>query len=244
MKKQSSFALFLLIVAAIAIAVLVAGVFGLQRLYTLTVTARADYQKEVNDCNSLTTALGNESHWRTELKGLDVTLASLDTNLVDYKYIPSYLEQIQQTAAQTGNIICSIRPRPVAVLDTNNPLIKASNDQWQKKFPEIAEAAQYVRQAPKTRAAPGTEPKKNDFRIEQFTLEIQGSYPSVMQFLDALSKFPKLVYVHSVAIAPLNQLKPDELKATIETYAIITPEQYQPETTSEVGVNVAKGSTP
>jgi len=164
------------------------------------------------------------------LKKLNTSLASIDSKVVDYEYIPTYLEQLQKTAVETGNKINSIRPRGIEFLDINNPLLKASNDAWVKEHPvkePIGAAKQATAAKPKSSGRPKKE--KSAYRVQQYTIEIEGSYVSIMKFLDALGKFPKLVYVRTINISPRQRLDPDRLTARLETYAVIIPKHYQPE---------------
>ena len=238
MKKQTRYALVLLIIAACSVAVLIAGVTGLQNLNTRTETKRRQLQTKANEYERLEEQLKKKEEWEQELASLNEKLATLDASLVDYEYIPTYLAQIQRTAELTGNNIRSIRPRGVEVLDTSSPLLMASYERWLESNKEIAAAAKEkaddIEAPPATKkAAVATTTRRgktpSEYKIQQFTLEIEGDYTSVVRLLDALRTFPKLIYIRSVSVSPPLREYPDRLKATLETYAIIPPDHYQPE---------------
>jgi Tfp pilus assembly protein PilO len=230
MKKQSQFAILLLLIIAIAIVVLAAGLVGLQKLTSLSKAAHDEYTKTLKHCQDIEDALAKKSDLEDELAYLEARLSSIDKDLVNYEYIPTYLEQLQRTAKQTGNTIISIRPRPIESLDTGNPLLKASHEAWQKDHPPLKSIELDEKPAEPKAASPGAtkEKPKSNYRIQQYTLEIEGDYVSLMRVLEALSDFPKLVYVRTINVSPRNRTEPDQLTARLETYAIIIPEQYHP----------------
>ena len=239
MKKQTRFALFLLIIAACSIIVLVVGIIGLQNLTSQTQVKQQEFQAKVAECNRISEQLAKRGDWELELASLNTKLATLDKELVEYKYIPTYLEQIQHTTLLTGNTISSIRPRSIEPLDSNSPLLMASYERWLEKNPDIAAAAkesdagaEIKKDGKEDENAPQVK-KPSEYKIQQFTLEIEGDYTSVVRLLDALRNFPKLIYVHSVSVAPKSRDNPDRLKAMLETYAIIPPDHYRPDNGSD-----------
>lgn len=230
MKKQPQFAIFLLVIGAIAIALLAGGLVGLQKLSSLSKKARQEYDVKHAQCVEIQKELDTREEKEALLKQLDEALTSIDASLVDYEYIPTYLEQLQKTAVQTGNKINSIRPRGIEFLDINNPLLKASNDAWLKKYPPKKPVAAAQAPEPASKPKPAGRPKKqkSDYRVQQYTIEVEGTYVSIMKLLEALGRFPKLVYVRTINISPRNRLDPNVLTARLETYAIIIPKHYQP----------------
>lgn len=231
MKKQPQFAIFLLVIGAIAAVLLAGGLIGLQKLHSLSDKAEKEYQVKRGQCLEIEDELKTKQDKEDLLKKLNTSLASIDSNLVDYEYIPTYLEQLQKTAVMTGNKINSIRPRGIEFLDINNPLLKASNEAWVKEHPvkEPIDAAKSAATQPKPKTTGRPKKEKSAYRVQQYTIEIEGSFVSIMKFLDALGKFPKLVYVRTINITPRQRLDPDRLTARLETYAIIIPKHYQPE---------------
>jgi len=228
MKKQPQFAIFLLVIGAIAVALLAGGLVGLQKLSSLSKKNKQDYLVKHAQCLEIQAELDTRQVKEDLLKQLNASLASIDTKVVDYEYIPTYLEQLQKTAVQTGNKINSIRPRGIEFLDINNPLLKASNDAWLKEHPVKEPVA--AAKSPEPKPKPSGRPKKqqSDYRVQQYTIEVEGDYLSIMKLLEALGRFPKLVYVRTINVQPRNRLDPGHLTARLETYAIIIPKHYQP----------------
>ncbi|MHB0935851.1 MAG: hypothetical protein ACYDCO_02120 [Armatimonadota bacterium] len=232
MKKQPQFAILLLVIGAIAIVLLAGGLAGLQKLSSLSKKDKAEYQVKHAQCEEIDAELKEKDKKEQLLADLNMSLNSIDQNLVNYEYIPTYLEQLQKTAVQTGNKINSIRPRGIEFLDINNPLLKASNEAWLKEHPvkKPIEAAQPADAKPQPKPKTSGRPKKakSNYRVQQYAIEIEGDYVSIMKFLQALGQFPKLVYVRTINVSPRQRLQPDRLTARLETYAIIIPEHYQP----------------
>jgi|GEM_PF-2011936 len=251
MKKQSQFAIFLLVIIVIAIGILAAGLVGLQKLTLLSKASNEEYRKTLKRCQDIEDALAKKADQETELAYLNERLASIDKNLVNYEYIPTYLEQLQRTAKLTGNSIISVRPRPIEVLDLSNPILKASNEAWLKEHPPMKVIEEDDKPVEPKKAGVKEEKPQSAYRIQQYTLEVEGNYVSLMRLLEALSAFPKLVYVRTVNVSPRQRLEPDKLTARLETYAIIIPEHYRTEEESvaavtEIGrpVETASGVAP
>ncbi|HOS44415.1 MAG TPA: hypothetical protein PK794_12025, partial [Armatimonadota bacterium] len=160
-----------------------------------------------------------------EQQTLIASLQTIDGSLIDYEYMPSYLEQLQHAAARTGNAIVRLQPDDLRPLDLqSSPLATAAKP--------AADTETVSRQRPTK--APGKRVKTLDletakYRVQQITLEVEGSYLSLLRLLDTLGTFPKLVYVRTLDITPRRgrDLAPGAISARLDTYAIITPEQYQ-----------------
>jgi len=155
MKKQSQFAIFMLAIIAIAIVVLITGLVGLQKLSALSKAANDEYTKTLKRCQDIEDALAKKADQETELAYLNERLSSIDKQLVNYEYIPTYLEQLQRTAKQTGNKIISIRPRSIESLDMNNPLLKASHEARQREHPPMKAIEEEDRQPEPKNTKPG-----------------------------------------------------------------------------------------
>jgi len=250
-KQQSNFVIFLLIVGVACAIVLAAGIMGMQHLGTQKDAKLQEFHIKNAECVKIEDQLKKRVKWQQDLQDLDAKLSTLDKRLVDYEYIPTYLEQIQEAATDTKNIIRSIRPRPIASLDSKSPLIVASYERWLAENEDVAAAAK-EKSATTTGAAvvettsvnTSTSAKKpSEYRMQQFTLEIEGNYASITRFLNVLRTFPKLIYVHSVSVAPLKRGDATTLRAVLETYAIIPADHYQPDTQVSA-VTPAEGKMP
>lgn len=224
-KKPSRFPVLLLSLGGIAVVVLAIGLFGLQQFFARASHYDDQFEVIAKECEQIKTELATMETKKDELLGLDIKLASVDQNLTDYKYIPTYLQQLQMTAASTGNTVRSIRPRDMEKLDQDSPLIKASLAKREALQPASAKDAKKTTRPSKDEKDQETDAQYR-YQIQQITLEIEGNYVSLMRFLSALRTFPKLVYVHSLSVTP-GRDESDTLTARMETYAIIIPEQYR-----------------
>ncbi len=86
--------------------------------------------------------------------------------------------------------------------------------------------------------ADGTKPKRKAYDELAIEIKGRGNYRSVMNFIDALKKFPKIVAARTVALQPIRSGKPEEVKGlldvTIELRAFVFPEKDNtPKTKSE-----------
>lgn len=223
-RKQARFTIILLGIIAVGIIVLAAGITAWHQ--QITKVKELEKQKAELDVknSSIVDELKLQPAKEQRNAELDLKLHTLDSNMVDYKYIPTYLRQLQATAKNTNNTIRSIRPQAIKPLDfTKSPLTKdaAGLKTTPPPPPDI----------PKDRAQP---------LIQGYGLEIEGSYTSLLQFLDALRAFPKMVYVRSVNLSPrATQFGEQRIAVRIETYAIIVPQQYKAaddEKTANAGV--------
>jgi len=171
-----------------------------------------------------------------ELTALNAMLDGLSKNLMDYAYIPKFLAQIQHTAAATGNQLLSIAPGEIKQIDFNNPLFSPTTLQPFNigKRPD-AKATAAVTLSPDTAAL---------YRVQVIGLNVKGTYVSIIKLLNALRKFPQLMYVKSLTLNP--GLEKDQVVVTVgmQTYALILPDQnlpQQPDNGTPVGAAAAEG---
>lgn len=205
---KSKFNVTLFSIIAIAAIILAGGLIGVQQQASMNASLKSEYQAKSAEKKEIETKLGMMPQRQRELKTLNQKLASLDDELVDYQYIPTYLEQLQNTAKKTGNTLLSISPmEPRPFTPATSQLMKGKEG----------------RPSPKTRDGKST----TGYWTQKITLKTQGSYVSTLQLLEALRNFRKLVYVRTVSLVPGNTAEAGSfVVATIETYAIITPNQY------------------
>lgn len=238
--KRSRYTLALLGVIAFGLLVLVIGSMVLHQQNTRLSRMKNAYKAAKLKHDTIVKELETLPDREQELARLERQLNSVDQNLVDYEYMPTYLEQIQQTAARTGNTIRSLRPGELKVIDLrNSPLAgnTATGDTTKGKRTVRS------RSAKKTDADAAA---KQGYRVQKIALEVQGSYDSLLSLLEALRGFRKMVYVKSLTISPVKGDKEARGEPTLlvrlETYAIITPDQYQrqPEVKSTAAVAATK----
>jgi len=169
---------------------------------------------------------------QNQLTGLKRELATQDSNMVQYEYIPTYLAQIQQTTLRTGNVIQSIQPHELKFIDLDSSPLAPGDDN--KGTPANGSAAgatpagiDVLNGTGAAAGTPGAKPHPQ-YRVQQIRLEVRGTYASLLSLLDAFRQFPKMIYVRTLSITPQNREgSGNSVVATIETYAIIAPDQYK-----------------
>jgi hypothetical protein len=222
--QQSAFTVKLLILIAIGVLVLAAGLFGWHR-QNLTISAMDQKLKGMDaELTSIDNEVAKQGVFETEQKVLLNKLATIDSGLVEYQYIPTYLKQLQDAATATHNEIVRIQPSELRPLDIqSNPLAAAEADTGPKKISGKRPVKKVVKKSKKL------ELETAKYRVQQINLEVHGNYVTLMHLLDTLRTFPKLVYVRTLDITPQRgkDTKAGTITARLETYAIIPPEQYQ-----------------
>ncbi len=225
-KKQSRFTMLLLGLCGIGAVILTLGLLGFQQFSMRAAQYEKKSQALRQECEQITAELATRGDKEGELDELVKVLQTLDQNMTDYEYIPTFLNELQDTAEHTGNAIRSIRPRDMEKLDQNSPLIQASRARREAAHPEKATPADARTRGGTASPKDAEQDARETYRVQQITLEIDGTYVSLMRFLSVLSKFRKLVYVRTLSITP-GRDDVNALTARMETYAIITPDQYQ-----------------
>lgn len=234
-KSNSRFTITLVIIIAIGLVILALGVVGYQMQMievTNKQTANAETMRQIKE---LEEKVRNIADLKAELDRNILLQGELDRDLTDVKYLPTYLEQIQKVAFNTGNDLVVINPGDIKPFDpTKGPF--ASQAPPPPPAPTDAAAA--------TPATPAAAPKAlaNVTQVMKISLTINGTYTSLMKFLDALRNFQKLVYVKSIAVTPAG-IKNGKMQLTtsIETYAIIIPSQNQKEADIEKAAKLKGG---
>jgi Tfp pilus assembly protein PilO len=226
-QKQSRFMLMLLGLIAAAILVLLGGGIGWYHAHQRVLVLKQEKAAKTEERDQVKEAIAQLDSRKAELQRLETRLATLDQNLADYKYIPTYLHQIQRATVMSGNTILAIYPRELRVLDlTKHAFLTGSVDNADAPPPAVL--------------ANMEEQKSSDdatkYRVQQISLEVRGNYFSLLRLLDTLRQFPKMVYVQAINISPQQREGLTGIVARVETYAIITPDQYQEvDTTTEEG---------
>ncbi len=201
--KHSRFTLILLALIAACVIILVVGLVIGQQQDQQVQLLKADYDHLHTQYLEVDKEIKELPQRQKELVTLNEELSQIDLNLMDYKYIPTYLREIEETARQTGNDLRTITPHALRPLDLQKSPLNTKHT-----------AASNANAAP--------------YQVQQITLDISGNYVSLISFLDALRRFPKIVYVRTINLSPHALEKGGiGVEAQVETYAIITPEQYQ-----------------
>ena len=229
MRKQSKFALLLAIHVGVAVIVLFGGMLFLFR--SMSIYQEVSGQRKVlnDERDKIKAELATRREKTAELAKLETDLSSLDQDLVDYKYIPTFLEQIQAASQHTGNMLRNLQPRAMRPLVLeSSPLMRAITP----PKPADTTATAPPADTPDAGGSAKSEPPKPAFQIQQLGMTLDGDYPSVLQFLDALRHFRKMVFVRSMTLSPnanTVNAKPGMVTANIDAYLIIIPNQYRDE---------------
>jgi len=241
-RKQSQFVLVLSGNICVSVLVLCIGAFGIVQQVGAYDRLLADHAELKQEQQKIEEDLGHRQQREDELKVLESKLASLDENLVDYKFIPSFLQQIQTTTLKTGNVLQNLQPREIRPLDlASSALLKQMNPgKAEAKPPEDANANPDNANPDDAAAKKPKVKAKSPYQVQSLSLDIAGTYPSVMQYLDALHEFRKMIYVRIVNLNPRQQNKQGlSLSAHIEADLIIIPDQFRPE--NEVAKGLERG---
>lgn len=157
--------------------------------------------------------LASQPELETKYAQLQARLSVLEPTLPDSAYIPTFLAQIEGLATGTRNTIISIRPKPVARSSVGNAV--EIND-------ETGEITQVADQAGP--GAPVVQPLPYDY--VPIELRIEGTYWTVIDFLEELQQFPKMIAVNDLGFYPsqpgADAGRSPELAATMELTAVVT----------------------
>jgi len=208
--KKSQYALLLAVLIAVGVIILTVGVVIWQRQGEESEGLRQQRDSLNNEYKQAKIETDALPRRKQDLAEVNARLSDLDLNLVDYKYIPTYLKQIEDKAKATGNTLRSIHPTAPRPLDLHkSPLTVKKVADAPAEAPSSAPASPYY--------------------VQQISLDIEGSYVDLLKFLEALRAFPKMIYVRTVNITPVtgNGNSVVRMNTHLETYAIIIPDQYK-----------------
>ena len=157
--------------------------------------------------------LASQPELETSYAQLQARLSVLEPALPDSAYIPTFLRQIEGLATGTRNTIISIRPKPVARGPVGNAV--EIND-------ETGAITQIADQAGP--GGPAVQPLPYDY--VPIELRIEGTYWTVIDFLEELQQFPKMIAVNDLGFYPsqagADARQSPELAATMELTAVVT----------------------
>ncbi|MHB9024267.1 MAG: hypothetical protein ACYC7E_08835 [Armatimonadota bacterium] len=220
-RKQSQFLLMLLIFSAAGLLILAFGIVLWNSQHQSIKALRADTDELQNQINVINEHIAAMDSLDKEKADIEIKLSSLDRNLVNYKYIPTYLAEIQKAAEVSDNRLLAIQPQEVKSLASSVLL------QQPAQMTTITSQAttQVVTDTPAPApAAPAGGTGVDRYKVQRINLEISGTYASSMQMLDLLRQFPKLVYLRSLNLNPTGD---EGVRLHLETYAIIIPDQFK-----------------
>jgi Tfp pilus assembly protein PilO len=237
MQRPSRFVLSVLLIAGVAIVAIAIGVVSWQGFMADIRATEDRIQRDHDENLRINNELAHIGDMTKRLVELNAQLRDLDRDMPEYRYIPTYLRQIEAAARNTGNELMSIQPGDPKDLDlAKSPLAPP------KATPGMS-ASGVISDAPPPAPSGPPKPQISGEKVQRIGLDVKGSYKSVLAMLDALRLFPKLIYVRTVSLTPSkNADGTTSLSARLETYAIITPDQnLKPEATK---VPAPVGGTP
>ena len=123
----------------------------------------------------------------------------LEPGVPPYAYIPTFLRQIEHVAVATNNTIRGIRPIPKRKVVTPPAGSEGGEGGGEGGGGEQAAAS------PSSGSAKGKAAEKPKLPYDSVGIEVklQGTYWSVVNFLEQLRRFPKLIAVNDIDVRPV-----------------------------------------
>ena len=151
---------------------------------------------------------------------LQARLSVLEPGLPDSAYMPTFLRQIEGLAVATRNRIILIRPkeaaeakgRAVAINDETGEVVSGKDGGGDKKASSGSDA----------------DKPKLPYGRADIEVKIQGTYWTIIDFLNELQEFPKMIAVNDIAFTPeragvgQSRASHADVTATMSLTAVIT----------------------
>jgi Tfp pilus assembly protein PilO len=178
--------------------------------------ALADRQKQVDDSNKIASRLETA---RSDYVQAESELCFLETSVSTYAYVPTLLGQLERLGKAHNLKVISVRPQPTPPPAPFKPRPEegggssdSSSSQAEKKKAE----------------------KPKPYEELKIDIELQGTYWCVHDFLFSLTRFPKIVAVREVCVAPVSSaalpMSPQLRANLVVTAFIFKPEAGNVET--------------
>ncbi len=160
-----------------------------------------------------------------ELKGkyekLQARIEFLEPSLPDAAYIPTFLKQIENLAAGTGNEILEIRPKAKQkTAKTASGAVKINSETG-----EVVKSTGADKKEESAKDAKGKEATELPYEFLPIELKMGGTYATAVEFLAALQRFPKMIAVNNLSFSPEasqeNVYYSPRLTATVELLAVV-----------------------
>ena len=180
---------FFPLIAVIAVVLIAAGwlLYGSRtsRLEELN----KDLQDQKKELQALQEDIRQQATIKREHAALEQDLSVLEPSVPTYAYIPTFLRQIEEVAIATNNTIRGIRPIPQR--KTPTPAPSATGEEGGTAAGQPAGTEQTKKAEPKL--------PYDSVGIE---VKLQGTYWSLVNFLERLRKFPKLIAINDMDVRP------------------------------------------
>ncbi len=218
--KQSKITLMILSLCLLSILILGIGIFLWQQQAVKTNELRNETAQLMAKKAEIEEKLGpNDKNISIEAKKLDTkrqSLKILNKNLMDFQYIPKFLKYVQNAAQETGNELVSIAPGEAKPIDFNNPIFK----------PAPTPASDDTPAPPPPPPSPVAKDPKKQYKSLPITIIMRGTYVSNVKFIDALRKFPQIIYIKNLTLSPNEINGKIVVNSIVTANALIVPEQY------------------
>jgi len=147
---------------------------------------------------SLHDKITRQPELEAKFTGLQTRLMVLEPGLPNSAYMPTFLRQIEGLAVATHNRIIMIRPKE------SNESKGASNVTINNETGEVVAAPAPGGDKKDASASSSGAKKTPKLPYDRMDIEVKvrGSYWTVLNFLDELQKFPKMIAVNDIAFTP------------------------------------------
>lgn len=169
-----------------------------------------DKENELTEVKAKVTQLPQLETQYAELQG---RLAVLEPALPTSAYIPTFLRQLEHLATGTRNDIIMIRPKPAVKRSAADKAVKINDETGEVLQVKPGEVA----------AAPP--PPELPYDFVPIELKLNGTYWTIINFLDQLQRFPKMIAVNDISFSPnqggMGSGYSPNLAATMELTAVV-----------------------
>jgi Tfp pilus assembly protein PilO len=173
-----------------------------------------------NKLASLHDKLTRQPELEAKFTGLQARLSVLEPGLPSSSYMPTFLRQIEVLAVATNNHIIMIRPKESTEIKSKNVAI---NNETGEVVAAPAPGAD--KKAPSASSSGDKGPPKLPYDRMDIEVKVRGTYWTVLDFLDELQKFPKMIAVNDISFTPertgASQGTGADLSATLALTAVI-----------------------
>lgn len=179
-------------------------------------SAKANLQKLQADSKDATALRKSLADSQVSLQESSTKLQHLEEGVQDYAYVPTLLSELDKLGKASGIDVVGVRPLP-------RPVSTKKDESGQ---PEKVKKKAY----------------------DELDIEVKGrgSYRSVMNFVEALAKFPKVVAARTIELTPKNEPGQNSslLDVTVSLRAYVFPSPQAPQVpTTDRKTAMATGST-
>jgi Tfp pilus assembly protein PilO len=180
----------LLILAGSALLLFILGVFiyvGCSKQLVSVEKDLAEKQRLVDDSKKIAARLIESQQ---QLQQAQLELGCLETSVATYQYVPTLLKQLEQLGKSNNLRVLSVRPKPAPPAPPP-PIKKTSEDP--QAAPELS--------SKNGDSGKSTETVK-PYEELSIDVEVEGTYWNTRNFVNHLTKFPKIISVKSIQIIP------------------------------------------